>query len=347
MRKYYPSLDICKYICCVLVLVIHTFPFRFNFWLDGGTGLITRFANPSFFAISSFLLFSKINNTDKAMQKNYLLKQLKRILQMYLLWTALYFVILLPENIANGNVMNIGWYISSLLLKGIVNYLWYFPALALGLAVVYLLSKWLKPQIMLIAAVLFLLVGLMFSTYKDVFAGKGIGWLLYDNVFSIITAKNGLFFGFPYCAIGYYFACKKIVPAESIKDRKVWTALALVGVFFICLAAESLIATRKIKPHETYLWLSVFPMIFSLMLFLLYVPVQSKTIYATLRKLSIFIYCFEFIPISCFNKLFDRIGFSAWYRGIVLFVLVFVVTNAVAYGVYQLSRKWKWVGYFF
>lgn len=84
--KNYDVLDLTKLVLSIMIVAIHTslFPNILYPWL--------RLAVPLFFIISSFLLFSKVNNvslTEKdIVVKNYIIRQLK----LYLFW----FIILLP-----------------------------------------------------------------------------------------------------------------------------------------------------------------------------------------------------------------------------------------------------------
>ena len=47
--KEYAAVDIFKFLCAVLVIIIHTKPFENVFWIDAAFGVITRFAVPFFF----------------------------------------------------------------------------------------------------------------------------------------------------------------------------------------------------------------------------------------------------------------------------------------------------------
>ena len=198
---YYPTLDIWKYICNILVLVIHTFPMEFNYWLDGATGVVTRLANPSFFTISGFLLFDRIIQKPEESEK-IVVKQIKRIFILYLLWSIFYYTIMLPENIENGNASSINYWIKTFFLKGSVHYFWFFPALIIGIGITYLLYKTrISPSKIAIIGIIALFIGCIFSTYKSLFMGISTFNTVYVYFFKYITAKNGIFFGFPYISL--------------------------------------------------------------------------------------------------------------------------------------------------
>lgn len=338
-KKYYPMLDLWKYICSILVLVIHTFPMSFNYWLDGATGIVTRFANPSFFTISGFLLFGRIlQKTDES--SHIVRKQIKRIFILYGLWSIFYIIILLPENISNGNIASVSYWTNSLLLKGVVHYFWFFPALMVGILITYFLFR-LKISTKNIAVIgmFVLLIGCMISTYKTAFMGLSVFESVYESFIKYITAKNGIFFGFPYIAMGCYLS-EKYKNSKTDKG-KTKANRYFIGMcfFFVMLGCESLLVTKRLHPSETYLWIMVYPMIYCVISYFLESSLCSDNDFRLLGKISSFTYVFQYIPITLINLMFDRIGFYAWFRGIVLLICCVIVCNLVALMVIKLSVK--------
>ena len=217
-----------------------------------------------------------------------------------------------------------------------------------GLFITFVLFKFFKPQIILLISFVLLIVGVLFSTYSNLIIDLPIFSSVYKYFFSIFTAKNGVFFGFPYCAIGLYLAFAVNGFFEKIVDGRKRNLILFISSF-VLLCVESLLITRFLNPSETYLWLSVFPMILFFLLFVLSFDVKAKPIYTTARKISIFIYCFEYIPITILNYVFDSAHFNEWYRGLLLFLLVFSITHLLGLGLFYLSKlKWfKCFGYLF
>ena len=90
----YNCLDLLKFICCILVAVIHTEPLKSineaaDYYL---TNYAARFAVPFFFITSGFLAFRKtdVNLPDPTLP----LKCAGKNFRMYVLWTAIYLPII-------------------------------------------------------------------------------------------------------------------------------------------------------------------------------------------------------------------------------------------------------------
>jgi serine/alanine racemase len=102
--KQYIAIDLAKFLCSLLVVVIHTSPLKdvsepACFVLDN---ILARVAVPLFFAISGFLFFGKLDyyNGKISGSKDNLRRLLfycKRNTALYLGWSAVYFaVVYLP-----------------------------------------------------------------------------------------------------------------------------------------------------------------------------------------------------------------------------------------------------------
>lgn len=81
-KKYYPGIDLLKFICAILIIMIHANPLGEN--TLGGTiirQIITPIAVPFFFTSSGFFLYFSSN------PKNHILDVLKK----YIIWSIIYF----------------------------------------------------------------------------------------------------------------------------------------------------------------------------------------------------------------------------------------------------------------
>ena len=105
-KKQYAAVDVFKFLCALLVILIHTKPFENHFWLDAGVGLITRFAVPYFFMSSAVFLFKKIDKS-KHPYKDYG-KYFLRLLRFYAIWFVICNVI---EIITTRSIQHPLWYI--------------------------------------------------------------------------------------------------------------------------------------------------------------------------------------------------------------------------------------------
>lgn len=144
----YSSLDVAKFICALLVIVIHTRPLEqisatANFYL---CDVFSRIAVPMFYAISGFLFFRKIvfeNGRIKNCKENRrrLWHYLKRIFLIYAGWSAFYLIGQLPK------WHTMGWWGLPMIKSNVVSFvfhyiywhLWYLNAMLYAIPLVYLL----------------------------------------------------------------------------------------------------------------------------------------------------------------------------------------------------------------
>ena len=79
--KQYKSLDLVKFICAILIIVLHTAPFgSYSKMLTFGfRNIVTVIAVPFFFLTSGFLAFKKIDRLDSGNRKSYIFKYLNII----------------------------------------------------------------------------------------------------------------------------------------------------------------------------------------------------------------------------------------------------------------------------
>ena len=91
--KQYKSLDIAKFICAILIIILHTAPFSSysKILTFGFRNIVTVIAVPFFFATSGFLLFKKVESLEDRARDSYIKKYLSRLIIMYLIWSAVYF----------------------------------------------------------------------------------------------------------------------------------------------------------------------------------------------------------------------------------------------------------------
>lgn len=142
------SIDLFKFIMAFAVVAIHTHPLEncTNSNLLTTYGLVVGMAVPFFFLASGYLLAIKMSwpyngNVDNA---NRLLRQLKRITQMYLTWTAVYFPLAIYHFTSSGisPIKAVLLYIRGFLFIGeqYNSYpLWYLLSTIYALLVIYIL----------------------------------------------------------------------------------------------------------------------------------------------------------------------------------------------------------------
>lgn len=246
-----------------------------------------RIAVPFFLLSAGFFLFRKTASQpfSAAPSKAYVL----RILRLYVLWTILYLPWIIREARESGKNLLTGLlsFLRNFLLTGSYSHLWYLPALAVAAALVgWLLRKGLRPGYILAASALLYCIGLL-----------GQGWFfllrplqgtalysllrLYEKIFT--TTRNGLFFGFPYVAMGMYLAYH---PSKLSKRRS--------GVGFlismVLLYLEVSFTRSKGEAPGTDMYLFLLPAAYLALVFLMQLSPKSRPCYRTMRKLSLLLY---------------------------------------------------------
>ena len=264
-------MDITKYILAVLVIGIHTQPFSFNTWLDRGVAIITRICVPFFFVTSAYLFWK---SKEKSATKYVL-----RISLLYVLWSLIY----LPFDIEV--IQHMSWVscFKYYFWIGGGHELWYLPASIVGFLIVFFLLKILKPRIVVLIATAVLLIGCLGSTWSPLIGDNHF----VDIVVNHIGSRTGLFYGFPYIALGMFLA----------KTEERWihwqNKIVYIGFFgsLALLILESFIFVVYLKTGYTVLWISVLPLISFLFIILVKVNLPvSKTFSVFLRNMSTVVY---------------------------------------------------------
>lgn len=187
-KKVNATIDIAKMLMAILVVGIHTEPFGFNVWLDYGFGIITRFCVPFFFVASSYFFWIKPQEPAS---------YVKRILKLYIIWSLVYLPFDLPV-LWNMPVQKI---LVRYLWIGNEHALWYLWASVVGFLVLYIFMQKMGEKVVFTISVLFLLIGCLKSTWAPM-----VNRFLPFEIHDYLGSRNGLFYAFPYIALGMMIA---------------------------------------------------------------------------------------------------------------------------------------------
>lgn len=177
------TLDCFKVILSILVIAIHCQPL---FAEESATGWlisngIARIAVPCFFIINGYYISRKLDDS-RAMRK-YII----HLVVIYIVWSLIY----LPTYVSDVAAR-------SLITFALMGYyhLWYLPALIIGVLILWGMKKYVRNNtVILVVALALFLTGYIMESL--------------DVKFRIF--RNGLFFGFPFIAIGYYIKDQLII----------------------------------------------------------------------------------------------------------------------------------------
>ncbi len=342
-RKNYYMLDIIKFMCAVMVISVHFVNEQCHF-----TGIVDLafsvyiFCVPFFFVCSGFLFFEKLKNfEDKKSERAYFISYQKRLWIMYLIWTVIYWCFRLGKYAMYGTDADTVWNnIHSTLTFASYGTIWFLPALAVGIAVVYAVRNLKLWQIGTIFAIIYI-IGCLGYSYVEVLEKLPIlkmGMTLYNKAF--FTTRNGMFHGAPLVAIGYFIAYKRnnLKLSKKILWAVVCSALTL---------AEALVCKKIISPSaagaDTLFFLA--PAVYFIVSAAIMVNLKERKAYWWMRKLSLLMFTSQRLFLSAIPILWP--AFMVPYNVNDWLGLVMMNVTVIAFDVLiiLLSKKFKFLRY--
>ena len=209
------NVDILRTVAIIAVIIIHTAPFKFILspnWYSLNLPIVinqaARFAVPFFFVLAGYFWANRFK--DKKELCLVTLKMLKRILILFLAWSAIY---ILPTNIIDSfiygiwgpfqvihnNVMNVVTNPFAILIGGTKIHLWFLSVLLLSLLIAAIFIYFNFDNLLIIIAIILFLIGLTGKAYSD----TAIGF------HSSFDFRNGPFFSL-ICFVTGYFLQRKV-----------------------------------------------------------------------------------------------------------------------------------------
>ncbi|MBQ5439196.1 MAG: hypothetical protein IIT49_00240 [Clostridia bacterium] len=322
-------MDLVKFICAILVLMIHVRPFdpqklgaedftNINFILKNH---ICRLAVPFYFTASGFLLFKKIDikKPDTERIRGYCLK----LLRLFGTWSFLLFV-------------------------GKHYQLWYLEASVLAVAVLgFMMKKGVKMGKIILFSVIMYIIALLGDSYYGFLAmlkNYNVTKPFMDVYDSMHTSvRNRMFFGFIFIIMGALFSQRKIV---------INNAVAVIG-FIVSLGAmffEGYMLKQHSAPKDLQVYISLVPAVFFLFYLSTHIKLVNKPIYQSLRVVGMLVFYTQLF-VDHFVKL--AIDFANKKIGINInpfhFVLTLMFTLLFSVLLEKLSKKEKlsWLKYLY
>lgn len=339
-KKYYSAIDIVKIICAVLIVFIHTSPLEsVNGTLNSLlVNYISRIAVPFFFISSGFLLFGK---TDiKKPDGNAVKKYLKRILSLYLIWSAVYFPftalqIHWSKTPAQGLEIFLNWAKNMIFSAGF-GFLWYLPATIVAVAIVYfLLKRGVSLNTVLFIGIILYCIGLCGQSYFGLVSQipfsdgfKNAVKAFYDFT---VTTRNGVFEGVIFIAHG-----AKLSQRENYGNVK--RAAAEFIVSMILFGGEFFFVSKMKWQLDYDMYLFLVPAAYCLLKLTLCInsKIGMKKI-KFLRPYSPLIYFTHMIPTEIIHIVLRGRKMSSP----LLFSIVFITTIAISTAIVFASRTKK------
>lgn len=285
-KKQYCGLDLLKFVMALLVAARHMiqvfYPAESRWRLVIGSWL-SNLAVPVFFIIAGFLLFRKI--PEKKGGWSTVWRYAWRIVKLYVLWCIIYW----PIDIYNwyhgtaSIAETVKAYIHSFFVSSTIAQLWYLPALALAVLIV-----WAGYRLGLRVWMLLLLTGALFvfgcvcdNWYFTERAPMKIQEFVWWYAPKFVTMRNGVFYGSFYLAIGLWFSKKS--------TRMPFLAAAAGSVLFVGLMYKEVSAC-----YNTNMVFSAAPAAVCLTELAMRFTGSYSRFFVTLREMSEWIYFSHF-----------------------------------------------------
>lgn len=335
IKKQYIGLDVVKFILAILVAMRHLIQVFFTAESRGHLlvgSWLSNLAVPTFFIISGYFLFGKIESgsKDTAVIKKYLFK----IFRMYLIWSVIY----LPIEWYNWIHSGIGIreavlkYVQMFFFSSSTAQLWYLPALLTAcLLVWFAYSRGMKIWQILIVSFGLLLIGYVGDNWylNEMLSHPTYLKLLEYNKY-FLTMRNGLFYGTFYVAVGLWFAKHTWRPNGG--------AAAVGAAFFI-----GLMYYEVLRVHNTNIIITAAPAVICLFTAASAVAGKPRPIYRRLRAMSEWIYFSHFYFFYFFTWTRQWNPFPMTNKSIMIMVLGAIVLFAWIVSRLSEHQSFKWL----
>ena len=237
MNNYYPLIDIFKFICALLVVMIHCLEIPYGHPI--ATAIVKLFSSqavPFFFIVSGFFIGNKLVSSDWDL--SVVRKPLKSWLYLYLAWTVIwgyYNINMYVTKYPDASVL----YILVLLFRRIVmagqGVYWYLLILIESVALLAVFIKFKKEKLFYYIAIAGMLLSFAYDMNFTLYGLDKINSIFY-TLFS--WSNNVIMKGIPYVAIGFFISVNKNVFSKA-KFKPILLLYLLVNITMICIYGEN------------------------------------------------------------------------------------------------------------
>ncbi len=337
--KQKSSLDIAKFICAILILIIHTNPFgSYSKALSFGfRNVVCVIAVPFFFCTSGYLLSEKLSSLANAGEKKaYMVKYLKRLLVIYLAWSLVYFPFVIIKWLRKGfSFALILEYVKDFFFEGSFSTIWFLPALLSAAAIYYFLRKRYSAKTVFAIGCGCYVITLLLSSYYGITARIPVLSQLGQAYYGFFdSVKNGVLFGLVFVSLGGLLQER---PLQISRTKAFWgTALSCVLLVAEVLMYKVIGNTRGIDTVASLIPLTIFAMAFTLSF-----DVKPSKLCLALRKYSMLIFLCQRIPITIIDLFLAETVLAG--NTMVNFLTVTAATFLISFIILKLSEKATWL----
>lgn len=262
------SIDIFRYICAIMVVMIHTQPFSD---IDDRAGyifaqIVPRIAVPFFFAAAGYFYIPKLEKGQKPF-----FPYIKRLLAGYSVWSLLYYIVDF-KGWGHSDIKN--FVVScayQFIVTGSHGHFWFFTALIFAVCFTTLLFMAGGRRILIPLSVVLYAIGCIGCAYYELgIRIPVLGELFLLPQFNLV--RRDLFMGVPFFACGYLVSRIQGWAESKVSDRRLY---CLAGLAIVVWLAE--IQLVRVMEWETNIILTfgLYPLVVIALLILLRNPLPA------------------------------------------------------------------------
>jgi len=325
LNQRYKGFDLFAFVFSILVITLHLNFTEFSILII--QQYLARLAVPFFFTLSGFFFYNSVSkyNIDNAFHR-----QFNRVGSLFLI----FYVINLPFYLYNY-LISPGFTLPNLfifiqhtifLTPG---YLWYLSALLVAIVLFRFAMKFNAKTIFLICTVLYIF-GTLGNSYVYIL---NLQSNIYFKIF--LTTRNGLFFGFPLFALGFYYNKFNLI----LKKSNILFIVLVLCFYIIEVTAVRINVSSNVDTSIFFTLPFIIVILFNLISKLDIKISESSSLF--LRKTSTLIYGTQFLFIT-FAFYFTRF-ISVWveFPNLVINLSLIFIIPISCLGLTFLISKWK------
>ena len=319
----YNTVDLFKFIGSLMIFMLHLDIFRDSATLRYPFELLSRWAVPFFFVISSFFLFSKEDPNSHNIDKLTLIKYIKRIAILYAAW----FIVNLPSTIylellrpGIGKIETWISFVKNALLSMTFAGSWYLLSSIFSAFLLFEMSKKFSTQKSILISIIPFALCLLTSAYSG---------LLHAGIFNVLRWLRfplNIFGGVMYFSIGKYLYENK----DRLLKHSSFLYLGLVVLFMALYLVEirftHIVGVYRVSDFA----ICLLPL--SFVIAVLSIKARLNIQHSKgLRKISTIVYCAQG-NILCAASAAKFIGIDSFFlKGLIGFILMFLCVGLILY----------------
>lgn len=236
---YNEGFDLIKGTMALFVIAIHTLLLNPNTKIGILIIPLVRTAVPVFFLFSGYFFFRRMDKIPVTKKTSFLLKNLKRYLQLYLIW----FIITLPVTIKvrgyfqHGLIQGLSTFINNFLFGSTFIASWYIMGLIIGIPLIYGLSKFLNKWVLFLITFFLNIYCVLLTNYGRTEIGNAL-WEWTKSIFSGYSPYLSFVVGLMWLVLGKLFADGDL--KILVNHHTKYLAILSLG----CLYVEAYITSR-------------------------------------------------------------------------------------------------------